>query len=35
MDPQVSPFAKIVFVTMELDPDIVEAAWGWEPGVMF
>ena len=24
---QVSPFAKIVFVTMERDPDIVEAAW--------
>ena len=23
----VAPFAKIVFVTMELDPDIVEAAW--------
>ncbi len=25
---KVAPFAKIVFVTMELDPDIVEAAWG-------
>ena len=24
---KVSPFAKIVFVTMERDPDIVEAAW--------
>jgi len=24
---KVAPFAKIVFVTMERDPDIVEAAW--------
>jgi DNA-binding NarL/FixJ family response regulator len=24
---RVAPFAKIVFVTMERDPDIVEAAW--------
>jgi len=25
---RVAPFAKIVFVTMECDPDVVEAAWG-------
>jgi DNA-binding NarL/FixJ family response regulator len=25
---KVAPFAKIVFVTMERDPDIVDAAWG-------
>jgi DNA-binding NarL/FixJ family response regulator len=25
---KVAPFAKIVFVTLERDPDIVDAAWG-------